>query len=139
MGTRVMLREGCAMSDDIEDPFFETMFADRGNVVNFLKAFAALRRTRGWRNIGFEQDSLAWISRVWEEAAIAAAGDSRLRDACNKERDRYASLRRQLVDSMMDRKEPGVVFLDTRGDWPHPEVIAGAVRVLEHAQIGRLQ
>ena len=127
------------MVEKFDDPFFEVMFNDRGNAVTFLKAFAALRQQRGWRNIGFEEESLAWLAKVWEHASIAAAGDSRLRDACNKEYERYNGLRLSLVDGMMDRKEPGVVFLDSKGDWPLTEVIEGAIRVLEHAQIGRLQ
>jgi hypothetical protein len=125
---------------DIEGkPFFETMYADRGNVVDFLRAFAAMRNHPLWKEIGFEQDSLAWIARVWQEAAIAAVGNTRLRDACNHEAERYASLRQGLVDGMMERQEPGVVFLSDRSDWPHPKVLKGAIRALRHAQIGRLQ
>lgn len=121
------------------DPFFETMFADRGNVVSFLKAFAIMRRRRDRGKIGFERDSLDWISKVWQHAAIAAVGDSGLRHACIHESERYAALRRQVEAGSKERQEPGVVFLCDASDWPHPEVLKGAIKALEHAQIGRLQ
>lgn len=118
---------------------FDLMYAQHGNPITFLKAFRDMRRSKHWSTILFDHEALEWIARVWGEAAITAAGDSRLRDACLHEQQRYGKLCRDLQEGMTDRFDWGCVCLDSPSDWPHQRVIAGAIKCLEHAEVRRIQ
>ena len=103
----------------------------RRTPLEFLTAFEAMSRYPEKREVGFDHQALEWIERVWNEAAIAAAGNTRLRDACLHEKARYGKLCKDLKDGMHERQESGVVFLNLESDWPHPKVMRGAIKALK--------
>jgi hypothetical protein len=110
----------------------------RRSPLEFLAAFEAMSRYPERKEVGFDHQALDWISQVWDRAALATVGKTHLRDACIRERDRYAKLCKDLKDGMHERQESGVVFLDLASDWPHPKVMRGAIRALKEIGLNTL-
>lgn len=106
-----------------------------GDPAKFLRAFLRLRSMPNWHEIAFDHEALEWISRVWDEAAKAGVANSRLRDACIHERDRYKRLETDLKNGEHERGDSGIVLLNEASDWPHPNVLRGAIDALTHAGI----
>lgn len=117
----------------------EKYVTTHGDPIIFLASFLKMRGNRDRGKYAFDYESLEWIARAWQEASIAAVGDSDLRAACLHERDRYAQLAREVFHGSMERKVEGVVFLDAPSDWPRKETIRGAMKALAHAQVAVVQ
>lgn len=113
----------------------EVLRAQFGDPARFLRAMLQMSARPDRGEIGFDHEALEWISRVWGDAALAATGDSRLRDACIHERDRYKRLETDLKNGEYERGDSGIVFLTDAGDWPHPKVMRGAIDALTYAEI----
>ncbi len=116
---------------------FDFLYALNGRPDVFLGAFLAMRMARYRNKIAWDRDMLEWVARVWNEAAIAAAGQTRVRDACLHEAKRYETLAADLYKGEVERQEEGVVIFDREDDWPHPQVVREAIKALEHAEITR--
>lgn len=106
-----------------------------GDPAKFLQAFLRMRALPTWNEVAFDHEALEWISRVWDEAAKASVANTRLRDACIRERDRYKRLETDLKNGEHERGDSGIVFLNEASDWPHPKVLRGAIDALTHAGI----
>lgn len=111
-----------------------------GPAAKFLKQFLAVRLEPSRYKVGMDHEMLNWAARVWNEAAIAAAGNTRLREACLAEAKRYGGLEKKLYHDEKNGPPgqgivPAVIMLDSENDWPHVNVIKGAIKVLERAEI----
>lgn len=101
-----------------------------GDPAKYLVAFLAWSKSPKRYIIGFDRDSLRWVSEAWG-AAASCMENGIIRDSCVHERDRYASLAKSHEVGEMLRREEGVTFLDRFEDWPRPEIIRAAVTALE--------
>lgn len=113
----------------------EMDLSKRGDPLVFLRAFLHMSRLPMRGQLAFDHNALEWIAKAWGEAAAAAVGHDRLRDACLHEQARYAKLCHDLKQGEFERQDSGFVFLNEPSDWPHPVVIVGAMQVLTHAGI----
>lgn len=105
------------------------------NAVAFLEIFHNMRLNRWRANIAFDHESLAWIVKAWDHAAMASVGNKGLREACLHERDRYKHLYAMLKDGEGVTGQFGMVYLDKPSDWPSPVVIKKAIAAMRHAEI----
>lgn len=103
----------------------------RGDPVAYLKAFARIARRQDRTRIGFDRQTLEWVSKMWNEASIASMGD----DAITHEAERYKSLLKNLEQGMIEYGQEGVVFLTDGRDWPRAQTIHNAIRAFRQAQI----
>lgn len=115
-----------------DDELYSARF---GNPIVFLGAFLGMSARRDRYKIGFDAASLDWISDVWSTAALTAAGDSRLRDACLHEAARYKALSDDLKNGQRQNGVDGVAVLNEPNDWPRKDTIKEAIRCLAYAQI----
>lgn len=130
------MRHETVRSEEIPSLAWEDVIRSQfGDPAKFLRAMLRMMARLDRGDIGFDHEALEWISRVWSEAAVAAVGNSRLRDACIRERDRYKRLEVELKNGEHERGDSGIVFLNEDSDWPRPEVLRGAIDALSHAGI----
>jgi hypothetical protein len=106
-----------------------------GNPITFLRAFHTIAQSPNRGEIAFDHEVLSWMVRMWEHAAIAAAGNPTLHAECIKERDRCRHFYKVLTEGQGERNAFGAVYFDNKSDWPHPEIVKQAVKALAHAQI----
>lgn len=119
---------------------FDFLYAQNGNPAKFLGAFLAMRMGKYRKLIVWDAEMLEWTARVWNEAAIAAAGKTRIRDACLKEAERYTFLVKKLFHDERNGPPgqgiiPAVIIFDREDDWPPVAVVKSAIKALEQAQI----
>ncbi len=120
-----------------ENVEFETLYHVNRQPADFMFAFWGLSKRHDRYFLGFDHEDLDWISRVWDLAA-KAADNWRLRQACERERDRYAKLCKDLKQGEFERKDAGTVTLNEASDWPPEPIIKGAIRALSHVGVTRL-
>lgn len=113
----------------------EEALMSKGDPIKYLKAFARIARRPDRYKIGFDRQTLQWVARMWNEAAVASLGD----DAITHEAERYGKLSRDLDASMVEYQTDGVVFLNQPGDWPRAATIHKAISAFAHAQINVIQ
>jgi len=113
----------------------EIMAVETGDPYIFLDALRKMGKRPDWAELCFDWESLKWIARAWREAAMAAVGDTNVRDACLKEEKRYAYLAKQLELGMLNSNQSAIMIMDSLDDWPHEQVVLGAMRALRHAEI----
>ena len=103
----------------------------RGDPVAYLKAFARIARRPDRYKIGFDRQTLQWVAKMWNEAAVASLGD----DAIKHEAERYSHLSQKLDAEVVELKTDAVVFLSEPRDWPRASTIHAAIRAFNQAQI----
>ena len=79
----------------------ETMM-QRGDPVKFLHAFARIARRHDRYKIGFDRQTLHWVARMWNEAAVV----SLMADDIRHEAERYNRLLKDLETGGYVRLEP---------------------------------
>jgi hypothetical protein len=126
---------GAMVGKPPEISHFDFLYAQHGNPVKFLGAFLAMRRVKYRKLIGWDRETLEWVARVWEQAAIAAVGKERLRDACLHEKARYIHLANMLLQGEVEHQSTGMVMFDRADDWPPVPVVRAAMKALEQAEV----
>ena len=113
----------------------EIMLVETGDPYIFLDGLLKMSKRPDRHEVCFDWESLKWIARAWNEAALALVGDTNAKDACLHEAQRYRFLSKQLELGMMDSNKPAIVVMDGANDWPHEQVMLRAIRALKHAEI----
>ena len=126
---------GAVVGKPPEISHFDFLYAQHGNPVKFLGAFLAMRKAKYRKLIGWDRETLEWVSRVWDQAAIAAGTNKLLRDACLNEKARYIHLGNMLLHGEVENQSTGMVMFDRADDWPTVSLVKAAIRALEHAEI----
>lgn len=103
----------------------------RGDPVRFLQAFARIARRQDRYRVGFDRQTLHWVARMWNEAAVV----SLMADDIRHEAERYNKLLRDLEGGIREHQTDGVVFLTDFRDWPRASTIQKAISAFAHAQV----
>lgn len=103
----------------------------RGDPVAFLKAFYRISKRPDRYKIGFDRQTLHWVARMWNEAAVV----SLMADDIRHEAERYNKLLKELEEGIYEFQTDGVVFLTDMRDWPRASTIQKAISAFAHAQV----
>ena len=118
----------------------EIMLVETGDPYIFLDALHKMSKRPDRNEVCFDWESLKWISRAWDEAALALVGDTTAKDLALREAQRYRYLSKQLELAAMNRHAPpAIMVMDSDSDWPHEQVILRAKAALKHAEIPVVQ
>ena len=118
----------------LSDP--EIMLAETGDPYVFLDALHLMSKRDDRHEVCFDWESLKWISRAWNEAALALVGDTTAKDLALHEAARYRYLSKQLELAAMNRHAPpAIMVMDSDSDWPHEKLIVRAKAALHYAEI----
>jgi hypothetical protein len=114
----------------------EIMLVETGDPYIFLDSLHRMSKRPDRNEVCFDWESLKWISRAWDEAALALVGDTTAKDLALHEAQRYRHLSKQLELAAMNRHAPpAIMVMDSDSDWPHEQVILRAMAALRYAEI----